>query len=78
MRLKDVTIARTTICQTTNQLKSVKVCAACPNQCPREQNVVPIRVKKPRARKRITPAQFDAAFLKALRISWGDEESEVQ
>jgi hypothetical protein len=40
--------------------------------------VVSIQTKnKPRSKKRMTPAQFDAAFLRALRISWtNDERSE--
>jgi hypothetical protein len=79
VQLKDVTIARTTICQQTKGIKPVKVCAACPNRCPRVQTkvqtVVSIQTKnKPRSKKRMTPAQFDAAFLRALRISWNNDE----
>jgi hypothetical protein len=78
MRLKDVTIARTTICQQTHKLKSRKVCDRCPNQCPREQRLISIRTNKPRASKRMSPAKFDAAFLRAVGISWSPEESEGQ
>jgi hypothetical protein len=74
MRLKDVTIARTRICQQTKQLKPVQACATCPNQCPKQTQVVTTQSKKPRTKKRITPAEFDAAFLRALRISWNNDE----
>jgi hypothetical protein len=82
VQLKDVTIARTILCQQTKGIKPIKVCAACPNRCPRVQTkvqtVVSIRTKnKTRSKKRMTPAQYDAAFLRALRISWtNDERSE--